>query len=277
MTEQEAFLAAIAAEPHDEAARVVYADWLDEHGQEKRAQFIRLQCRLARMEKQKGRPERGMELLGWLHAMHNNEVLLKAITDPGEPCECEWCLNKVETNLFLAIDWQRETTQHLRRFGILQPGETHYAGRANTGPIGYLRRGFAEVVLCSGDDWCAAGHEIRRWHPVCEVLLSTWPARGASMELYADPVRRRDVYRSGRWPGVVFTLPPAGWSPGAIEFAGAAAAPVPGDAYVVSLAFHVIPAPLILPRDQLGNYAQARLDQDQAFRDRSPDEDLDDA
>jgi uncharacterized protein (TIGR02996 family) len=47
MTENEAFLQAIIENPED-APRLVYADWLDEHGQPERAEFIRLQCRLAR-------------------------------------------------------------------------------------------------------------------------------------------------------------------------------------------------------------------------------------
>src|SRR5262249_15475001 len=40
----------ICANPDDTGARLVYADWLDEHGDEKdriRAEFIRLQCRIA--------------------------------------------------------------------------------------------------------------------------------------------------------------------------------------------------------------------------------------
>src|SRR5262245_24750493 len=45
-----AFLDAIAADPEDDAPRLVYADWLDDNGQAHRAELIRLQCRLAKME-----------------------------------------------------------------------------------------------------------------------------------------------------------------------------------------------------------------------------------
>jgi uncharacterized protein (TIGR02996 family) len=45
----DAFLADIAANSDDDAPRLVYADWLDEHGDPERAQFIRAQCRLATM------------------------------------------------------------------------------------------------------------------------------------------------------------------------------------------------------------------------------------
>ena len=47
MTEREALLAAICANPDDDTPRLVYADWLQENGDPDRAEFIRLECRLA--------------------------------------------------------------------------------------------------------------------------------------------------------------------------------------------------------------------------------------
>jgi uncharacterized protein (TIGR02996 family) len=44
-----AFLRSILANPDDDAPRLIYADWLDEQGDADRAEFIRLQVRLARM------------------------------------------------------------------------------------------------------------------------------------------------------------------------------------------------------------------------------------
>jgi uncharacterized protein (TIGR02996 family) len=49
MTHDEAFLHAIRATPSDDAPRLIYADWLEEQGQTDRAEFIRIQCQLARM------------------------------------------------------------------------------------------------------------------------------------------------------------------------------------------------------------------------------------
>lgn len=46
MTEQAAFLTAIAADPGDDVCRLGYADWLDENDQHDRAEFIRLQISL---------------------------------------------------------------------------------------------------------------------------------------------------------------------------------------------------------------------------------------
>ena len=48
MTLEAAFLQDIIASPEDDVPRLVYADWLQEHGQADRAEFIRVQCALAR-------------------------------------------------------------------------------------------------------------------------------------------------------------------------------------------------------------------------------------
>jgi len=49
MTEQEAFLHAILDAADDDTPRLVYADWLEEHGQAERAEFIRLQIERNRL------------------------------------------------------------------------------------------------------------------------------------------------------------------------------------------------------------------------------------
>jgi uncharacterized protein (TIGR02996 family) len=54
MSDERALLAAIWEHPHEETPRLVYADWLDEHDNHPRAEFIRVQCERARGEE---RPE----------------------------------------------------------------------------------------------------------------------------------------------------------------------------------------------------------------------------
>ena len=44
---QHAFLESIAANPNDDVPRLIFADYLEEHGEGERAEFIRVQCRLA--------------------------------------------------------------------------------------------------------------------------------------------------------------------------------------------------------------------------------------
>jgi carbon storage regulator len=50
--EEESFLRAIEADPGDEATRLVYADWLEEHG-DPLGEFLRLQCQARGLERRK--------------------------------------------------------------------------------------------------------------------------------------------------------------------------------------------------------------------------------
>jgi uncharacterized protein (TIGR02996 family) len=49
MSLQAAFLADVAANPDDDAPRLICADWFEDHGDPNRAAFIRTQCRLAKV------------------------------------------------------------------------------------------------------------------------------------------------------------------------------------------------------------------------------------
>jgi uncharacterized protein (TIGR02996 family) len=50
MSDEEALLAAIAAHPEEDTPRLAFADWLEEHGEAIRAEFIRVQVEVARVE-----------------------------------------------------------------------------------------------------------------------------------------------------------------------------------------------------------------------------------
>ncbi len=47
MSPSDALYRAVCAAPHDDLPRLVFADWLEENGRSERAEFIRVQCRLA--------------------------------------------------------------------------------------------------------------------------------------------------------------------------------------------------------------------------------------
>ena len=49
MSDEKALLAAIWEHPHEDTPRLVYADWLQENGQPERAEFIRVQCEMAKL------------------------------------------------------------------------------------------------------------------------------------------------------------------------------------------------------------------------------------
>jgi uncharacterized protein (TIGR02996 family) len=50
MSDRDALLAAVFDHPADDAPRLVYADWLDEHGEPAQAAFVRAQVELARSD-----------------------------------------------------------------------------------------------------------------------------------------------------------------------------------------------------------------------------------
>src|SRR4051794_7736257 len=59
--QDDAFLADIVEHPQDDTPRLVYADWLTEHGDETdrdRAEFIRVQCELAHADLSKAKRKR---------------------------------------------------------------------------------------------------------------------------------------------------------------------------------------------------------------------------
>jgi uncharacterized protein (TIGR02996 family) len=53
--DERALVQAIITAPDDDLPRLVYADWLDEHGRPERAEFIRVQCEFARAPADPGR------------------------------------------------------------------------------------------------------------------------------------------------------------------------------------------------------------------------------
>src|SRR4029078_7312845 len=49
MKQREALLRAVRENPHDDTPRLVFADWLQENGDEERAEFIRAQVRFGEL------------------------------------------------------------------------------------------------------------------------------------------------------------------------------------------------------------------------------------
>src|SRR5437762_9382326 len=84
MADDDAFLRAIIDNPDDDLPRLVYADWLDEHGDAARAEFIRVQCELARVSSLDAATRRRLEnRAAELLSAHRGEWLgpLKELVD----------------------------------------------------------------------------------------------------------------------------------------------------------------------------------------------------
>jgi uncharacterized protein (TIGR02996 family) len=80
-----AFLAAIRENPDDDLPRLIFADWLDEHDEPERAEFIRVQVELARTSKGSPQHEELARRSKALHAAHAESWLaelppLKGVT-----------------------------------------------------------------------------------------------------------------------------------------------------------------------------------------------------
>jgi len=131
--QQQALLAAILEEPSEDAPRLIYADWLDEHGDSERAEFIRVQCELAARF---GVPPDGQPV-----ATGNQDA------DREEKC--------------LRMREQQLLGKDFCRWGVRLPGFTST-----------YSRGFVCSVTCTCSDWLQHGPAIVRQQPVQEVTLS---------------------------------------------------------------------------------------------------------
>lgn len=229
-SERAAFVRAICAEPACDTARLVYADWLDEHGELERAEFVRVQVELARLP------------------------------DPCPRCEC--------ANLRTAAIQTRGAEQrelcalHARERELLQPNwalwmpevpgprgcgnrdcfpKTGFAaGGSHT--VMTFRRGFVEEITCTAADFLKHADALV-WHPGmtdkcptcvgmgdlgtligrhgCYTCAPNHTTRGSGYvprpcPLTAHPIRKvvlttRPQFDSAwlgvNWPGIEFALP----------------------------------------------------------------------
>jgi uncharacterized protein (TIGR02996 family) len=97
--EADAFLDAIFDHPDDDTPRLVYADWLQEHGQENYAQFIRLQCAAAREKPWSDEANRLWEEIGRVWSRLDDEW--------WPATREEWPLRSWESKLLDAVHFER--------------------------------------------------------------------------------------------------------------------------------------------------------------------------
>jgi uncharacterized protein (TIGR02996 family) len=191
--------------PDDDAARLRYADRLDELEQPEHAEFVRVQIALEPWRNHAGVCDLPCSIC---NAMRREEELLNP----------DWVLPLA------------------RIFGISEaPGKhkgnryryigTQHLSRDDSGEgIGIRwRRGFVECVTCTASDWLRHGDAIRAAQPVREVRLTAYTQQ--DMETVAVRierllgVRRLDIGMLGAdmfracWPAVKFhflpCMPPA--------------------------------------------------------------------
>src|SRR5262245_11543098 len=136
MTDADAFLANIIADPDADAPRLVYADWLDDRGDGDRAEFIRVQCGLAKVDE-------------------NNRDIHPLATRERELLEKH----------------QQEWLRPLRE--IAYPEGRGWLGRWRTKVVfaAVFRRGFPESVVLPCGRFLRHGEELCKAVPIQEVQL----------------------------------------------------------------------------------------------------------
>jgi uncharacterized protein (TIGR02996 family) len=182
------FLAAIIADPNDDMPRLIFSDWLDEQGKCVRAEFIRVQCRIAKMpECSGGMPDNGGDPGGW-------------------PCRCEYCrLHWSQRELLTDANAAAWFGLPCDAFGHLHPaGCGWFCSRHRDSWFSYrFRRGFVAELKCSAEDCDEHLDAILTRHPVEDVRLTTWVEFFGS---YSGDITFRlngtDKRLHARWPRV---------------------------------------------------------------------------
>lgn len=152
MSDRAALLAAIRQFPDNDAPRLIFADWLDEHGEGERAEFIRVQCDLALRKARYDAGERpGLAIPG---------IAVGRPARAGEPH-------------YAFANPDGAVRGLLARWGALW-GENWWIWSNMSGrfdPIPW--RGFVCDIRCSAADWLARADAILAEHPVRRVRLTT--------------------------------------------------------------------------------------------------------
>ena len=193
MNERDSLLANIRANPGDDAPRLVYADWLQENGQEGRAEFIRLQIQLSKLPPC-GRCDNVGELLYYPHG--EPELL---------PCpDCErWPMSGDAAELLSEHEkeWSTELGEPTWSRGFIETidvpweaWEAHGGGFADE-PSVVLRRVNLTTEVAFGSRWLTRRTANGQRH-ILEVTLwgATWRQELTITDATLESAEDADAY-----------------------------------------------------------------------------------
>ncbi|HJZ93342.1 MAG TPA: TIGR02996 domain-containing protein [Gemmataceae bacterium] len=182
----EPLLRAICETPDDDAPRLVYADWLEEHGDADRAEFIRMHVQLARDPYAPGLEQRCEELFRqhwprWVAELPDTAILWAEMAFP-------W-----GSYLPLLFD------SHDR------PARTGDTWEENVPSLGDWHRGFPVTVNIQGhvDPFLSSAHLIAEYVPVRRVRLRGLDDPDSAIRMLAGkPVfgKLRELFVKGMFP-----------------------------------------------------------------------------
>lgn len=152
MSDGEALLAAICANPDEDTPRLVYADWLDENGRHKHAELIRLQIALA------------TDWMPTAWSLENRRKYGRHQTVMG-----------TQRKLFRAV-FKEEFGTSLGGLGSSGATTSGYAHQSlGDSVIVGACRGFIHLIRCPASTWIFHGDAIRQRHPVERVYFTSGP------------------------------------------------------------------------------------------------------
>lgn len=144
-----AFLAAIVANPDDDTARLVAADFLEENGDPDRAAFIRIQVQLARLE-----------ATGQGKSLEAGELRKKERAYLGP------------LSVYRSL-WAAEACPELVRMTSRGGGrDALEAMRVEGADALVWRRGFVDAVTCPAEEWLHHGAAVQKRNPIRSVRLT---------------------------------------------------------------------------------------------------------
>lgn len=199
MSDEQALLATVIQNPEEDAPRLVLADWWEEHGQEDRADFCRVQVEIASRVQCDCRNLSVCIACRSVEALRRRERELLERPKFGDYGAANWC------------GWSDPVSSLIvARQGTLagQPFE--------------FRRGFVEQVTCSWSDWLTHADAIRAACPLRRVTLADRPPipEQDGTRIWWQPFPPLDKFSLGKlgdettlmalmgyWPGIDFTLP----------------------------------------------------------------------
>ncbi len=148
--QEQALLAAILAEPGEDAHRLIMADWFEEHGQDERAEFIRVQVEADQL------------------------ALLAEQTDRLDNIGLDWSLLQADKRQRAAVLGNQQLTMlRSNEFWDTLPFPSWAKLYRYTHPpqdhARFFRRGFIHTIHCSLSAWKEYGSAIVSRHPIERV------------------------------------------------------------------------------------------------------------
>ena len=146
------FIDDIRARPDDDLPRLICADWLEEQGEADRARFIRVQCRIAELERESGGKLPG-KLLS-CHVSRYSPWKIEAVSSGQPP-------SNIGTGDI--VDLQTTGPNHLKATCVIDKMEMHTA--LNRGAAGYTSYELRPLPPCPlRDEWRELKREEKELH-----------------------------------------------------------------------------------------------------------------